>query len=67
MGNPPFRHVRSRQDEFIYVLEGEVVLETNDAAQVLTAGMRPGFPAGTGDAHWFVNRTERDVTPAGDR
>ena len=38
-----------------------MVLETNDGAQVLTAGMCAGFPAGTGDAHRFVNRTERDV------
>jgi uncharacterized cupin superfamily protein len=61
-GQSSFRHAHSRQDEFIYVLEGEVVLETNDGAQVLTAGMCAGFPAGTGDAHRFVNRTERDVT-----
>jgi uncharacterized cupin superfamily protein len=60
-GQSSFRHAHSRQDEFIYVLEGEVVLETNDGAQVLTAGMCAGFPAGTGDAHRFVNRTERDV------
>ena len=60
-GQSSFRHAHSRQDEFIYVLQGEVVLETNDGEQVLRAGMCAGFPAGTGDAHRFVNRTASDV------
>jgi uncharacterized cupin superfamily protein len=55
------RHAHARQDEFIWVLEGEVVLETNDGAQTLNAGMCAGFPAGCGDAHRFVNRTDKDV------
>src|SRR5438046_9852432 len=61
-GQSSFRHAHSRQDEFIYVLQGEVVLETNDGEQVLRAGMCAGFPAGTGDAHRFVNWTASDVT-----
>src|SRR5438445_685687 len=61
-GQSSFRHAHSRQDEFIYVLQGEVVLETNDGEQVLRPGMCAGFPAGTGDAHRFVNRTASDVT-----
>ncbi|MGY3532356.1 cupin domain-containing protein [Bradyrhizobium sp. USDA 4452] len=60
-GQSSFRHAHSRQDEFVYVLDGEVVLETDGGAQVLTAGMCAGFPAGTGGAHRFVNRTDRDV------
>src|SRR6266487_434584 len=60
-GQSSYRHAHSRQDEFIYVLEGEVVLETNEGAQTLTAGMCAGFPAGTGDAHRFVNRSTRDA------
>ena len=60
-GQSSFRHAHSRQDEFVFVLEGEVVLETNSGAQVLTAGMCAGFPASTGDAHRFINRTTRDV------
>lgn len=60
-GQSSFRHAHSRQDEFIYVLEGEVVLETNHGEQLLKAGMCAGFPAGSGDAHRFVNRTENDV------
>ena len=56
-----YRHAHSTQDEFVYVLEGEVVLETNAGSQTLAAGMCAGFPAGTGDAHRFVNRTASDV------
>ncbi|MFL5260170.1 MAG: cupin domain-containing protein [Hyphomicrobiales bacterium] len=55
------RHAHSKQDEFVYVLEGEVTLETNAGAQILGAGMCAGFPAGTGDAHRFVNRSSDDV------
>ena len=36
-GQSSYRHAHSRQDEFVYVLEGEVVLETNAGAQVLAA------------------------------
>ena len=60
-GQSSYRHAHSRQDEFVYVLEGEVVMETNGGAQVLTSGMCAGFPAGCGDAHRFVNRTTTDV------
>ena len=60
-GQTSYRHAHSAQDEFVYVLEGEVVLETNAGAQTLHAGMCAGFPAGTGDAHRFVNRSDRDV------
>ena len=61
-GQSSYRHAHSRQDEFVYVLEGEVVLQTNGGEQVLRPGMCAGFPAGSGDAHRFVNRTQSDVT-----
>ena len=60
-GQSSYRHAHTRQDEFVYVLEGEVVMETNAGAQVLQRGMCAGFPAGTGDAHRFVNRSGADV------
>ena len=60
-GQSSYRHAHTRQDEFVYVLEGEVVMETNAGAQVLPRGMCAGFPAGTGDAHRFVNRSGADV------
>jgi uncharacterized cupin superfamily protein len=68
-GQSSCRHAHSMQDEFVYVLEGEVVVETNAGRQVLTPGMCAGFPAGTGDAHRFVNDTDRDalILVVGDR
>lgn len=60
-GQSSYRHAHSRQDEFIFVLAGEVVLETDAGAQALRPGMCAGFPAGTGDAHRFVNRSAGDV------
>jgi uncharacterized cupin superfamily protein len=60
-GQSSHRHAHSRQDEFVYVLQGEVELETNAGTEVLRPGMCAGFPAGTGDAHRFVNRSASDV------
>lgn len=68
-GQSSSRHAHTRQDEFIYVLSGTVELETDAGMEVLSAGMCAGFPAGTGNAHRFVNRTGSDVMllVAGDR
>ena len=38
------RHWHTHEEEFIYVLSGEVVLRTDAGEQVLTAGMCAGFP-----------------------
>jgi uncharacterized cupin superfamily protein len=51
------RHHHTLEDEFVYVLEGEVVLRTNEGEQVLTAGLCAGFPAGSKDGHQLVNRS----------
>lgn len=51
------RHYHAREDEFVFVLEGEVVLRTDDGEQVLTAGTCAGFPAGTTNGHQLVNRS----------
>jgi uncharacterized cupin superfamily protein len=68
-GQSSYRHAHRRQDEFVYVLEGELVLETNAGEQVLRPGTCVGFPAGTGDAHRFLNRTSADavILVVGDR
>ena len=60
-GQSSSRHAHSRQDEFVYVLSGEVELETDAGVEVLRAGICAGFPAGTGNAHRFVNRSATDV------
>lgn len=53
------RHHHTLEDELVYVLEGEVVLVTDGGEQLLTAGTCAGFPAGSGDAHQLVNRSDR--------
>ena len=50
------RHWHSHEDEFVYVLEGEVTLVSDAGEQVLTAGMAAGFPAGVEDGHCLINR-----------
>jgi uncharacterized cupin superfamily protein len=60
-GQSSHRHAHAKQDEFIYVLEGTVELQTNAGAETLTAGMCAGFPASTGNAHRFVNKSTDDV------
>ena len=60
-GQSSCRHAHLKQDEFIYVLQGEVVLETDAGPETLRAGQCAGFPAGTGNAHRFVNRSAEDV------
>jgi uncharacterized cupin superfamily protein len=58
-GQSALRHWHTLEDEFVYVLEGEVVLITNDGEQVLKAGMCAGYPAGKRDGHHFINRSQR--------
>ena len=60
-GQSSARHAHTRQDEFVYVLKGVVDLETDAGIETLRAGLCAGFPAGTGNAHRFVNRSEDEV------
>jgi uncharacterized cupin superfamily protein len=53
------RHWHSQEDEFVYVLEGEVTLVTDAGEQPLRAGMVAGFAAGVADGHHLINRTDR--------
>lgn len=56
-GQSALRHWHTLEDEFVYILSGEVVLVTEQGEQTLTAGMCAGYPAGTRDGHHFVNRS----------
>src|SRR6187551_3413191 len=51
------RHWHTHEDEFVFVLEGEVVLRTDDGEQTLVAGTCAGFPAGSLNAHQLINRS----------
>jgi len=63
------RHWHTRQDEFVYVLDGELALVTDAGEQILRPGMAAGFPAGTPDGHHLVNRSTAPATylEVGDR
>lgn len=50
------RHWHTRQDEFIYVLEGELTLVTEQGEQILGPGLCAGFPGGRPDGHQLINR-----------
>ena len=55
------RHTHSRQDEFIYVVEGRPTLYANDGKTQLSPGMCMGFSAGSGNAHHLCNETAEEV------
>lgn len=55
------RHWHTHEDELIFVIEGEVVLRTEEGEQTLTAGMCAGFPAGVQSGHQLINRSSRDA------
>jgi uncharacterized cupin superfamily protein len=55
------RHWHSAEDEFVYVLEGELVLVTDAGEEILRAGDCAGFRAGTPDGHHLQNRGTQDA------
>ena len=55
------RHWHDHEDEFVYVLEGEVVLIEDDGATVLRPGDAAGFKAGVTVGHHLVNRSTSDA------
>jgi uncharacterized cupin superfamily protein len=60
-GQSSCRHAHAAQDEMVLVMEGEITLETDAGREKLKPGTWVGFPKGTGDAHRFINETDRDV------
>jgi uncharacterized cupin superfamily protein len=63
------RHAHTRQDEFLYVLQGHPTLHTDEGRIRLSPGMCAGFKAGTGNGHRLVNETPEEVVylEVGDR
>ena len=55
------RHAHSKQDEFVYIIEGRPTLHTDQGRTQLAAGMGAGFKAGTGNGHCLINETREDV------
>ena len=55
------RHAHTKQDEFVYILEGHPTLVTDEGRTPLAPGMCAGFKCGMGNAHHLVNETDADV------
>src|ERR1700693_1505359 len=55
------RHWHSAEDEFVFIVEGEVVLVTDAGEEILRPGDCAGFKAGVRDGHHLQNRTDRDA------
>jgi uncharacterized cupin superfamily protein len=55
------RHAHTRQDEFVYILQGCPTLHTDEGRTQLSPGMCAGFKGGTGNAHQLSNGTAEDV------
>ena len=63
------RHAHTKQDEFVYILQGHPTLHTDEGQTRLSPGMCAGFRAGTGNGHRLVNETREDAVylEVGDR
>lgn len=63
------RHTHTKQDEFVYILQGRPTLHTDEGRTQLSPGMCAGFKAGTGNGHRLINETTEEVVylEVGDR
>ena len=63
------RHWHTKQDEFIYVLSGELTLITDEGEAILSAGQAAGFHAGEPNGHCLYNHSDQVATylEVGDR
>ena len=63
------RHAHTRQDEFVYILQGRPTLHTDEGRTQLAPGMCAGFKSGTGNGHRLINETTEEVVylEVGDR
>jgi uncharacterized cupin superfamily protein len=63
------RHAHTKQDEFVYILQGQPTLHTDEGRIRLAPGMCAGFKAGTGNGHCLINETDEIVVylEVGDR
>ena len=56
------RHWHDKQDEFIYVVSGEITLLTDAGEEILKVGDCAGFPAGVANGHCLINRSGERAT-----
>jgi uncharacterized cupin superfamily protein len=56
------RHWHAKEDEFVYVLEGELTLVTDAGEETLGPGMAASFPAGEPNGHQLINKSASRAT-----
>jgi uncharacterized cupin superfamily protein len=56
------RHWHAREDEFIYVLDGELTLVTDAGEELLSPGMAACFPAGEPNGHQLINKSAQPAS-----
>jgi uncharacterized cupin superfamily protein len=56
------RHWHDNEDEFVFVVEGEITLIDDAGEHLLKPGMCAGFKAGVANGHHLVNKTKTPVT-----
>ena len=63
------RHWHTHEDEFVFVVSGELTLITDAGEQVLSPGMVAGFPAGDSNGHHLINKSNETASylEVGDR
>jgi len=54
-------HAEENEEEFVYVIDGEVDAWIDGHVHRMASGDLAAFPAGTGISHCFINNTDRDV------
>ena len=55
------RHWHTHEEEFVFIVSGEVVLVTDKGEEILRAGDCAAFPKNAPDGHHLINRTDEDV------
>src|SRR6059058_468428 len=55
------RHWHEQEDEFVYMVEGELVLVEDEGETIVRPGDAAGFKAGVPNGHHLVNRADRDA------
>jgi uncharacterized cupin superfamily protein len=56
------RHWHEKEDEFVYILTGELTLITDDGEEIVSPGMMMGFPAACQNGHHLINRSDSHAT-----
>ena len=55
------RHAHTKQDEFVYILQGHPTLHTDEGRTRLSPGICAGFKEGSGNGHHLINETGEEV------